>query len=336
MTRIAIVAGSTRPNRRADRVADWVLESAQSRGDADYVVVDLKEVGLPLLDEPEPAAIGSYRQAHTQRWSELVASFDGFVFVTAEYNHGPPAALKNAIDYLYAEWHDKAVGFVGYGMNGGLRAVEHLRQICAEVKLADVRTAVALQIADDFADGQIVGDRHAPVLHRMLDEVLAWAHALSTLRSTPKPLVADQYHRPALSDDPRSVGVTRVIAGKFAAELQSGIDSGNAEEYNAHFAADVLWGSPFGATVVGYDALHPIHQQLLDDGAAGPASRYRTVQVSAPAADVVVAQVRRDAPDNDGFSEMALYVLVRRNGQWWLAAGQNTPIRAGAGAGAGD
>jgi uncharacterized protein (TIGR02246 family) len=118
------------------------------------------------------------------------------------------------------------------------------------------------------------------------------------------------------------------------------IKSGNAEEYNAHFAADVLWGSPFGATVVGYDALHPIHQQLLDDGAAGPASRHRTVQVSAPAVDVVVAHVRRDALDaesqtgsataKDGFSEMALYVLVRRDGKWCLAAGQNTPIRAGA------
>ena len=94
------------------------------------------------------------------------------------------------------------------------------------------------------------------------------------------------------------------------------IKSGNAEEYNAHFAADVLWGSPFGATVVGYDALHPIHQQLLDDGAAGPASRHRTVQVSAPAVDVVVAHVRCDALDADGFSEMALYVLVRRHGTW--------------------
>ena len=185
-----------------------------------------------------------------------MASFDAFVFVTPEYNHGPPAALKNAIDYLYAGWHDKAVGFVGYGMNGELR-----------------------------------GRASAPnLLRRMPDQVLAWSHALSTLRSTPKPLVADQYHRPALSDDPRSVRAARVIADKFAAELQSGVESGNADTYNAHFAADVLWGSPFGATVVGYDALHPIHQQLLDDGAARPASRYRIVQVSAPAIDVVVAQ----------------------------------------------
>ncbi len=114
-----------------------------------------------------------------------------------------------------------------------------------------------------------------------------------------------------------------------AAELQRGIESGSADTFNAHFAADVLWGSPFGATVVGYDALHPIHQQFLNDGAAGPASRYRTVEVSAPTVDVVVAHLRRDALEaEDGISEMALYVLVRRHGKWWLAAGQNTPIRS--------
>jgi uncharacterized protein (TIGR02246 family) len=131
----------------------------------------------------------------------------------------------------------------------------------------------------------------------------------------------------------------RKAVDDFVAELQKGIDTGNAEIYNAHFADDVMWGSPYGATVVGYDTLHAIHRQMFDQGAAvtGPSSRYETVHVAAPAPDVAIAHVRRVALDEDGVpipiddpsasSEMALYVLVRRDGQWWLVAGQNTFIR---------
>jgi uncharacterized protein (TIGR02246 family) len=145
--------------------------------------------------------------------------------------------------------------------------------------------------------------------------------------------------RPTLSDDPDWLRAARGAVDGFVAELQAGIDAADAETYNAHFGADVAWGSPYGATVVGYDTLHSIHRQMFDRGVAmtGPSSRYETVHVMAPAPDVAIAQVRRVALDADGepipiddgsaFSEMALYVLVRRNGQWWLAAGQNTPIR---------
>ncbi len=100
MTRIGIIVGSTRPNRRGALVARWVSEHAQPRGDAEYEVVDLAEIALPILDEPEPAAMGTYHHSHTLAWSQTVAGFDGFVFVTPEYNHSVPAALKNAIDYL--------------------------------------------------------------------------------------------------------------------------------------------------------------------------------------------------------------------------------------------
>ncbi len=131
----------------------------------------------------------------------------------------------------------------------------------------------------------------------------------------------------------------RAAVDAFVAELQAGIDTADAETYNAHFGEDVAWGSPYGATVVGYDALHSIHTRMFAHGVAatGTSSRYQTVHVSAPASDVAIAQVRRVAFDSDGqpipiddaavFSEMALYVLVRRDGKWWLAAGQNTPIR---------
>jgi uncharacterized protein (TIGR02246 family) len=144
--------------------------------------------------------------------------------------------------------------------------------------------------------------------------------------------------RPTLSD-PQWLRAAREAVDEFVAELQAGIDAGDAETYNAHFGDDVAWGSPYGATIVGYDALHAIHRRMFGDGVAatGASSRYETVHVMAPAPDTAIAQVRRVALDADGeqipiddpsaFSEMALYVLVRRDGKWWLAAGQNTLMR---------
>jgi NAD(P)H-dependent FMN reductase len=158
-------------------------------------VLDLVEYALPLLDEPLPAAWGEYRNAHTDRWAAAIAGYDGFVFVTPEYNHSVPAALKNAIDYVFAEWHDKAAGFVSYGAHsGGTRAVEHLRQILAEVKVATVRTQVALSLFTDFeiTDPTQPGicapaEQHEATLSELLDEVVAWSTALSPLRAETVP-----------------------------------------------------------------------------------------------------------------------------------------------------
>ena len=145
--------------------------------------------------------------------------------------------------------------------------------------------------------------------------------------------------RPTLTADPDWLRQARDAVDGFVACLQAGIDSADAEAYNADFAEDVMWGSPYGATVIGYDALHPIHRAMFESGVAvaGASSRYQAVHVMAPALDVAVAHVRRAALDADGqpvpiddasvFSEMAMYVLVRRDGKWWLAACQNTPIR---------
>jgi uncharacterized protein (TIGR02246 family) len=146
--------------------------------------------------------------------------------------------------------------------------------------------------------------------------------------------------RPALSNNPDWARAARDAVDVFVACLQAGIDSADAETYNADFAEDVMWGSPYGATLIGYDALHSIHRGMFKTGVAvaGASSRYQAVHVMAPAPDVAIAHVRRAALDADGepvpvddasvFSEMAMYVLVRRDGKWWLAAGQNTPIRA--------
>ncbi|MET9627617.1 NADPH-dependent FMN reductase [Lentzea sp. NPDC006480] len=176
--RIAVILGSTRPGRRSEAVAQWVVNVANARTDASFELVDLAEVGLPLLDEPVPAIFGEYAHAHTRAWAARIAQYDGFVFVTPEYNHSFSAALKNALDYLYAEWNDKAAGFVGLGGNGGLRAVEQLRLVLAELKVATVRTQVAL------GRGELQeGLRQDEQLNAMLDELVAWASALRSLRA---------------------------------------------------------------------------------------------------------------------------------------------------------
>ena len=150
MLKIAIVVGTTRPGRKAEAVAQWVYDIAQQRGDAEFEVVDIQAFDLPLLDEPVPPIMGQYSQPHTRAWAAKIAAFDAYVFVTPEYNHGTSGALKNAIDYLYAEWNNKAAGFVGYGGVGGARAVEQLRLNLAEVQVATVRNQVALSLFTDF------------------------------------------------------------------------------------------------------------------------------------------------------------------------------------------
>jgi NAD(P)H-dependent FMN reductase len=183
--RIGIILGSTRPGRLGESVARWVLDKARARGDAEYELVDVGAFNLPLLDEPVPASRHRYSKPHTQAWAEKIASFDGFVFVTAEYNHGVPAALKNALDFLYAEWNHKAAGFVGYGGSGGVRAVEQLRPVLAELQIADVAASVVLLTSLDFTNYREFTPRPGAEaqLARTLDQVLAWAGALRPLRS---------------------------------------------------------------------------------------------------------------------------------------------------------
>src|SRR6202051_2389489 len=122
MLKIGIIVGSTRPGRKAAAVAKWVLDILKSRKDAEFECVDIEDYKLPLLDEPVPPTMHQYSKAHTKAWSEKIASLDAYIFVTPEYNHSTSAALKNAIDFLFHEWNNKAAGFVGYGGAGGGRA----------------------------------------------------------------------------------------------------------------------------------------------------------------------------------------------------------------------
>jgi NAD(P)H-dependent FMN reductase len=184
MIKLAIVIGSTRPGRKAEAVARWVHSIATKRSDAEFELVDIKDFNLPLLDEPMPPAMGQYSQPHTKAWAAKVDAFDAYVFVTPEYNHGTSGALKNAIDYLYREWNNKAAGFVSYGGAGGTRAVEQLRLVMGELLVADVRAQVALSLFTDFENFSTFkpAPTHEKSVNIMLDQVVAWGGALKTLR----------------------------------------------------------------------------------------------------------------------------------------------------------
>ena len=184
MTKIAIILGSTRPGRNGEAVARWVLEQASSRTDAQFELVDLRDHPLPHLDEAVPASMGMYAQPHTKAWAATIAGYDGFVFVTPEYNHGMTGVLKNAIDYLYAEWTNKAAGFVSYGSAGGARAVEQLRLVMGELQIADVRQQVQFSLFHDFESFStfVPGPQHAAMATVLFDQVVAWAEALQPLR----------------------------------------------------------------------------------------------------------------------------------------------------------
>jgi NAD(P)H-dependent FMN reductase len=186
MTRIGIILGSTRPNRNGEQVARWVLGIADQRSDATFELVDLRDYPLPHLDEPLPPAMGQYQNDHTKKWAGKIDSYDGFVMVTPEYNHSTSGVLKNAIDYLYAEWNNKAVGFVSYGSVGGARAAESLRLIAGELQMADVRQQVTLPLGTEFENYSIFqpGDHNLAALHTLLNQVVAWSTALSPLRQS--------------------------------------------------------------------------------------------------------------------------------------------------------
>lgn len=185
MLNIAIIVGSTRPGRKADTVAKWVLELAKKRSDAKFELVDIQDFNLPLLDEPVPPSMGQYSKEHTKKWAAKISGFDAFVFVSPEYNHSTSGALKNAIDFLYAEWNNKAAGFVAYGSVGGTRAVEHLRLIAAECQMATVRSQVALSLRTDFENWTTFkpDPSHEKTLSTLLDQLVSWGGALKTVRA---------------------------------------------------------------------------------------------------------------------------------------------------------
>ncbi|WP_251550817.1 NADPH-dependent FMN reductase [Neobacillus muris] len=176
--KIGIILGSTRQGRLSPQVGGWVKGIADSRNDAEYEIVDIADYNLPLLGTTDGTEPG------IAKWNEKLASLDGFVFIVQEYNHSITGALKNAIDFAREAWNNKAAGIVSYGSTGGARAAEHLRGICGELKIADVRTHPTLSLFTDFENFSVFkpAELHKANINAMLDEVIAWSGALKTLR----------------------------------------------------------------------------------------------------------------------------------------------------------
>ncbi|MEH7309067.1 NADPH-dependent FMN reductase [Neobacillus drentensis] len=175
---IGIILGSTRKGRVSPQVGEWVKRIADKRGDANYEIVDISDFQLPFLgttDGTEPGIAA---------WNEKLFSLDGFVFIVQEYNHSITGALKNALDFAREAWNNKAAGIVSYGSTGGARAAEHLRGICAELLIADVKVHPTLSLFTDFENFTTFkpAELHLKNVNLMVDQVIAWSGALKTLR----------------------------------------------------------------------------------------------------------------------------------------------------------
>jgi len=190
MLNLKVVLTSTRPGRANLPVGNWFLEQARAHGRFAVELVDLLELALPPLDEPEHPRFARYRHAHTLRWSALVASADAFVFITPEYNYGMPPALLNAIDYLFHEWAYKPAGFVSYGgISGGTRSVQMSKSVLTTLKMMPIPEAVTLPLyLQMMKDGVFEPPESAhKSAQSLLDELERWASALKPMRAAQEP-----------------------------------------------------------------------------------------------------------------------------------------------------
>lgn len=189
--KIAVIVGSTRPTRFADIPAKWILDQANARGDIDAEIVDLRDFPLPFFDEAASNLWAPSQNEVAVAWQKKVASYDGYIFVVAEYNHSITAALKNALDQSYVDWNHKAFGAIAYGAMGGARALEHLRNIGVELHMASTRSAVHIATGDFFkvhpgfgGSGNLadIEGSIGPSAKAMLDELVWWTNATKAAR----------------------------------------------------------------------------------------------------------------------------------------------------------
>lgn len=190
MPTLRIVIASTRPGRVGLPVAEWFVAVAEAHRGFDVEVTDLLELGLPFMDEPKHPRFGDYQHQHTRDWSATVAASDAFVFVHPEYNYGYTAPLKNAIDYLHAEWQHKPVGFVSYGgVAAGTRALQQLKQVVTAVKLLPITEAVNIPFVSQFLENGVIvaNDVMEQAAVAMLDELVRVEATLRSLRAEAAP-----------------------------------------------------------------------------------------------------------------------------------------------------
>jgi len=182
---VLVILGSVREGRVAEPVGKWVVEQSDGRKGLACEIVDLKEWDLPFYPYADAPAKGNYTDPLQQRWAEKVASADAYVLIAPEYNHGPPAVLKNALDFVYAEWNRKPVSFVGYGGNGGARAIEQLTAIARELRMAALEASVHIMgVWGKVQDGAFTGDeRDVKWLGHLFDDIEWWGDALRTARN---------------------------------------------------------------------------------------------------------------------------------------------------------
>lgn len=183
--KIAIIIGSTRPTRFADKPAQWILKQAKARTDVDVELVDLRDHPMPFFDEVSTNRFVPSQNPEAVRWQETIGKYDGFIFVVPEYNHSLPAVLKNALDQAYNEWNRKPFAAVGYGALGAARAVEHLRQVGVELQMVSTEATVHIGGGDFFTVSPFGHDRPIeeveanllPYATKLFDELAWWANA---------------------------------------------------------------------------------------------------------------------------------------------------------------
>lgn len=187
--KIGVIVGSTRPTRVGRRVADWFMQQIANTPDMEFQLLDLAEINLPFLNEPKSPSMGDYVHAHTKKWAATIDALDGFILVTAEYNHGIPAPLKNALDTVYHEWARKPVAFVGYGGLGGARAIEQLIEVTARMEMApiSVNTVNIMNVWAAFDDkGNLKPDHVEGHPEKVLAKLAWWGNTLKAARQKVK------------------------------------------------------------------------------------------------------------------------------------------------------
>lgn len=185
MTKIQIIIGSTREKRRSESVANWIYDLAREIEGIEFEIVDLRDYPLPFYQEPGSPRMLKDDIPVAKKWREKIQEADGYLIVSPEYNHGYSAVLKNALDYTYSSWNNKAVGFVSYGTVGGARAVEQLRLVAIELQMAPIQQSINLMKAHSLFDenGKMIDDSHDKIAHNFLEQLIWWTNALKEARS---------------------------------------------------------------------------------------------------------------------------------------------------------
>lgn len=185
---IKVILGSTRPGRFGEQPAAWLMQLTKEHPEATYEFIDLADYPLPFMDEPVPPSMvvnGEYTHEHTRKWAKIIGEADGFIFVTAEYNYNMPAVLKNAIDFLGAEWRYKPAAFVGYGVGGGIRAIGALRTSLSQLSMYGLRDEVHFvnywSQLDETGKLQPT-EEQTQLAHKLLTNIAFWSEKMTDAR----------------------------------------------------------------------------------------------------------------------------------------------------------